>query len=145
MLGSDDSAGGRINSFPRSGLPDGGGAEPPLDLVHLSRQTQGDAALEDELLRLFRRQSRDLARALSASSSLSTASRADLAHRLRGSALAIGARRVAAAAARIEESAVVVAPASEASASEATALMEAIAALEAIVAEAVAEIDRMIG
>ena len=75
--------------------------EPAIDLVHLARQTGGDEALEAELLALFDRQSASLAPAL-ADGELPPRARADLAHKLRGSALAIGAARVAAAAEALE-------------------------------------------
>lgn len=72
-----------------------------LDLVHLARQTDGDSALEAELLALFDRQSAKLA-ARVALTDLSNRARSDVAHRLRGSALAIGANRVALAAEAFE-------------------------------------------
>jgi hypothetical protein len=75
----------------------------PLDLVHLARQCLGDCELEDELLRLFRAQSQTLTAQLSDPSQLSLESKANIAHKVRGSALAVGARRVAAAALKIEE------------------------------------------
>jgi HPt (histidine-containing phosphotransfer) domain-containing protein len=72
-----------------------------IDFVHLARQTEGDEALKAELLALFERQA---ARALQklADPALPEGARADLAHRLKGSALAIGAGRVAAAAEAVE-------------------------------------------
>jgi HPt (histidine-containing phosphotransfer) domain-containing protein len=75
---------------------------PAIDLVHLARQTDGDSALETELLGMFDRQSDKLISRL-ALTELSTRARGDIAHRLRGSALAVGAGRVAAAAAAVEE------------------------------------------
>src|ERR1700683_2156393 len=78
------------------------GFDPPLDLVHLARQCLGDHELEAELLQLFRQQAPTLTARLSASPPLSSDARAKIAHTLRGSALAVGAGRVAGAAWRIE-------------------------------------------
>jgi len=75
--------------------------EPPLDLVHLARQTDGDAALQQELLALFDRQSRNLL-ALASDGSAERQRRADAAHQLKGSALSMGAGAVARAAASVE-------------------------------------------
>ncbi len=77
--------------------------DPPLDLVHLARHCLGDRALEEELLRLFRLQSNAAAAELSEAPALSLESKANIVHKLRGSALAVGASRVARAATRIEE------------------------------------------
>jgi HPt (histidine-containing phosphotransfer) domain-containing protein len=73
---------------------------PVLDLEHLSRQTAGDRALEGELLALFEAQCARL-RPLLAVGRL-PGERADAAHTLKGSARAIGAWRLAAAADRLE-------------------------------------------
>jgi chemotaxis protein histidine kinase CheA len=67
---------------------------------------------------------------------LSLESRARIAHTLRGSALAVGARRVASAAWRIEELAV-------GSGGRNSAEAAATAALRSAVAEALAEIERI--
>jgi HPt (histidine-containing phosphotransfer) domain-containing protein len=75
--------------------------EPAIDLVHLARQTDGDAALEAELLALFDRQSANLLAQLAVDGA-ARAGRADIAHKLRGSALAVGAGRVASAAQTLE-------------------------------------------
>ena len=70
-----------------------------IDLVHLSRQTLGDAALETELLALFQNQSHQFARRLRGPSHPGDDRwRVDLAHTLKGSACAVGAFRVAQAA-----------------------------------------------
>ena len=68
----------------------------PIDLVHLSRQTFGERDLEAELLRLFDRQSAQILARLSEGAQGRW--RADLAHTLKGSARAVGAFDVAAAA-----------------------------------------------
>ena len=72
-----------------------------IDLVHLARQTDGDAALESELLAMFDAQAAKLSARL-ALAEVGAQTKADIAHRLRGSALAIGAHRVSAAAERAE-------------------------------------------
>jgi chemotaxis protein histidine kinase CheA len=113
-----------------------GGFDPPLDLVHLARQCLGDHELETELLGLFRRQARALTAQLSGSPFLSSEAKAQIAHTLRGSALAVGARRVASAAWRIEELA-------SAADDQGSAEARAIAALLSAVAEALTEIDRI--
>lgn len=81
----------------RDGGPAPAGAV--LDLVHLSRQTFGDHALETELLALFERQAGQLALRLAAPRGSGDAgARIDLAHMLKGSARSVGAFAVAAAA-----------------------------------------------
>ncbi len=62
----------------------------PIDLVHLARATDGDESLEAELLSMFDRQSEKLCQRVKLAD-LPRRARADIAHRLRGSALAIGA------------------------------------------------------
>ena len=65
---------------------------PAIDLVHLSRQTCGDGALESELLRLFANQAQQFAARLVDDRLPGDGPwRADLAHRLKGSARAVGA------------------------------------------------------
>jgi HPt (histidine-containing phosphotransfer) domain-containing protein len=81
-------------------VPPSGVGATPLDLAHLTRQTLGDPMLEREVLSLFRRQSGQiLDRLLRARGS---AERRLAAHTLKGSARAIGAWRVAAAAEAVE-------------------------------------------
>jgi HPt (histidine-containing phosphotransfer) domain-containing protein len=75
--------------------------EPAIDLVHLARQTDNDAALLDELLTLFDRQSASILAQLSCGA-VAVRVRADAAHTLRGSALALGAGAVARAALALE-------------------------------------------
>jgi HPt (histidine-containing phosphotransfer) domain-containing protein len=71
------------------------GFEPVIDLVHLARQTLSDQALELELLDLFDRQSARIIAQLRETRDGDAKIRGDLAHTLRGSALSIGAARVA--------------------------------------------------
>jgi HPt (histidine-containing phosphotransfer) domain-containing protein len=78
-------------------------ASSPIDLVHLARQTMGDRALEKELLALFERQAGQIADKLQRAES--GAATADLAHKLKGSARAVGAGAVAAAAEHYEHGA----------------------------------------
>jgi HPt (histidine-containing phosphotransfer) domain-containing protein len=67
-------------------------ARPVIDLVHLSRQTCGDSALETELLRLFANQAQQIAARIDEDRLPGDGPwRADLAHRLKGSARAVGA------------------------------------------------------
>jgi hypothetical protein len=114
------------------------GLSPPLDLVHLARQCLGDHELEAEVLQLFRSQALALTARLSGSPPLSFDGKAKIAHMLRGSALAVGAGRVASAASRIEELA-------SAGGDQSSAEAPAIAALQAAVSEALSEIDRLRG
>jgi HPt (histidine-containing phosphotransfer) domain-containing protein len=84
------------------------GAEPLIDLVHLSRQTLGDAALETELLRLFEEQARAFAARLRAPAPQNETARdiqqrIVLAHTLKGSSRAIGAFALADAAQAYED------------------------------------------
>ncbi|MFY9627345.1 MAG: Hpt domain-containing protein [Methylocystis sp.] len=79
---------------------------PVIDLVHLSRQTLGDSALEGELLTLFDRQALQFSTRLGASMAAGEGKwRGDLAHTLKGSASAVGAFMVADAAAAYETAA----------------------------------------
>jgi HPt (histidine-containing phosphotransfer) domain-containing protein len=109
---------------------------PPLDLVHLARQCLGDQELETELLGLFRLQAPALMAQLADSLVSSLESKARIAHTLRGSALAVGAGRVASAAWRIEELASI-------GGEQGSAETRALAELRFSVAEAVAEIERI--
>jgi HPt (histidine-containing phosphotransfer) domain-containing protein len=73
-----------------------------LDRNHLARMTFGDRSLEREVLQLFDRQSELLLERMRTSE---PAAIATLAHTLKGSAVGIGARRVASAAAEVEATA----------------------------------------
>jgi HPt (histidine-containing phosphotransfer) domain-containing protein len=84
-----------------SSPPGAAAGEPPVDLVHLARQTDGDAALQQELLALFDKQSASLLD-IASDRSAERRRRADAAHQLKGSALAMGAGAVARAAAAVE-------------------------------------------
>ena len=78
----------------------------PFDLVHLSRQTMGDRELEQEVLTLFERQAQHIGgRLTSLEAGANHVTRADLAHKLKGSARAVGAFAVASAAENYEHSA----------------------------------------
>jgi hypothetical protein len=125
--------------------PAAGGFDPPLDLVHLARQCQGDHELETELLGLFRLQAPALTAQLADPSFLPLESKAKIAHKLRGSALSVGAGRVARAAWRIEE---LVSEGSHRSGGNADQRLDeagGIAALLSAVTEAMVEIDRILG
>ena len=85
----------RIEWMPSPPLvPDDG----PIDIAHLRRMTLGDAALEREVLTMFSAQASRLAKDLAAMPADAPA----LAHKLKGSARAVGAFTVADAAAHIE-------------------------------------------
>ena len=114
-------------------------SDPGLDLVHLSRQCQGDRELEAELLRLFQLQLR--ARSTQLSDLSAPESKARIAHKLRGSALAVGTGRVARAAKAIEEKAL----AARGDARHLEAVSKAVGVLEAAAAEVVAEIALICG
>jgi hypothetical protein len=109
---------------------------PALDFSHLNAQTQGDATLERQLLTLFRVQARQIIFDLQNRTFESAKVRADFAHLLRGSSLAIGATRVAAMAGAYET---LVASPDE---GPAAIVLEALAKA---VADACAAIDRRIG
>ncbi|MDX6807049.1 Hpt domain-containing protein [Terrihabitans rhizophilus] len=74
--------------------------ERSLDLDHLSRRTSGDAALEREVLAIFRRQARQVLFQLEAMTDPHT--RLKIAQSLNGSAKGVGAWRVAEAAEALE-------------------------------------------
>jgi HPt (histidine-containing phosphotransfer) domain-containing protein len=84
--------------MPSEGAFGEAGDEPVIDLVHLARQTDSDQALEVELLEMFERQSGRIASQLVRTGPDEGKLCGDLAHMLKGSALAIGAGRVARAA-----------------------------------------------
>jgi HPt (histidine-containing phosphotransfer) domain-containing protein len=83
----------------------GGGPAPTapiIDLVLLARHSLGDQDLELELLEMFERQAARIIGQLTETISQDVKRGADLAHKLKGSALAVGANRVAEAANRFE-------------------------------------------
>jgi HPt (histidine-containing phosphotransfer) domain-containing protein len=71
-----------------------------IDTEHLNHQTFGDADLKREILEMFRVQTPPLLAAIDAQSG---DGRSDTAHRLKGSALAIGAMVLAEAADALEQ------------------------------------------
>ncbi len=114
-----------------------------LDLGHLSRQCMGDKDLEAEVLLLFRVQSATLMESLAQDGPASPAAKADIAHRLKGSAVAVGAFPVAKAAAAVEVCGRAGAEQGQEGPERAVELSQAIADLREAVAQAAAEIDRL--
>ena len=117
--------------------------DPPVDLVHLSRQCQGDPGLEEELLGLFARLSAPLVAQMS-DPHTGLERKADIAHKLRGSAMAIGAGRVARAAEAIEAMARSAPGGDRPGDEQEAAASRAVAALRAAVVEAVGQIERLL-
>ena len=76
------------------------GEGPAIDRAHLARMTFGDKALERELLALFDRQAGLLVARMHGTDAAAVKT---LAHTLKGSALGVGARGVAEAAAALEQ------------------------------------------
>ncbi len=74
--------------------------EAPIDLVQLATNTLGNRDLEVQVLHLFKSQSRMTMERLE--SETDKATRMDLVHTLKGSAMAIGAQRVATACESLE-------------------------------------------
>jgi len=109
-----------------------------LDLGHLRRQCLDDEALAAELLTRFRAEARAAARRLANADRLSASAGAEVAHRLRGAALGIGAFAVARAAEAVEVRARAVAGRDPGAA---LAMAAAVVALCEAVARATAEID----
>ncbi len=103
--------------------------EAPIDVEHLDRMTLGDGALRRDVLAMFLKQTGDLLGALAARPDQGAA----LAHTLKGSARAIGAFRVAACAERLEGAF-----------RQDDDPSQAIAALEAVVANACASIEAIL-
>ena len=126
--------------------PTGSGAETQgdrlVDLAHLSRQCMGDEDLEAEILSQFRTQSLALAALLRTDNLLAFAAQADIAHRLRGSALAAGAPAVVSAAEAVEACGRAGAGGSG-SANRIVEMSQAIATLSEAVVRTAAEIDRL--
>ena len=92
-----------VQPLPESGAVRADDTQCVLDLVHLSRQTLGDRALETELLELFERQATGALARLTGPAAASGSAGADIAHMLKGSARAVGAFGVARAAGDLEE------------------------------------------
>lgn len=74
----------------------------PLDRLHLAVQTNGDLALQRDLLNLFMVQAVDFVGHLHALAEADPSAARDLAHKMNGSARAIGAFELAAAADEFE-------------------------------------------
>ncbi len=127
--------------------PAGSSAEPRddrlLDLAHLSRQCMGDEDLETEILSQFRTQSLTLVAQISIDDSSPFAAQADIAHRLRGSALAVGAWAVASAAEAAETCSRAWARGAPEGATRLAEMSQAISTLSKAVLQTVAEIDRL--
>ncbi len=111
---------------------------PILDLVYLTHQCQGDSRLADELLLQFRLQTPALCAQLSGLPSTAPGAQGFIAHKLRGSALAVGALRVADAARLLEGE---IGASLDPTPAKNGRVSRAIAKLEATVAEAIARID----
>ena len=79
------------------------GEEPPIDLAHLRRYIAGDDVLGREIMALFHRNAFVLLARLAAA--VQAERRREAAHSLKGSALAVGAWRVASLAAAAEAAA----------------------------------------
>ncbi len=109
---------------------------PALDLDHLIDQTQGDEALERQLLSLFRTQAQLNLSNLQAESDNSARRNLEFAHLLKGAALVVGATHVAAIAAAYE---------SLYSHSTPSPALNVLAALREAIEEAIAAIDQRIG
>ena len=90
------------SNFGQENVRQSAGGDPAIDLVHLARQTYGDIALEAELLAMFDAQAAKIAARLR-QDELGARALADLAHQLKGSALAVGAHRVALSAEAVEK------------------------------------------
>ena len=141
----------RGDDEPESDRPAGAGARrpvlavrrpgglPALDRAHLSRQCFGDESLEAELLAMFRTQAPSLTEGIGEAAGSSPGLAADLAHRLKGSALAVGAARVGGAAARVEACG----RGGAEGPAEAAKMSQAVSELRGAVSEAVAEIERL--
>lgn len=76
------------------------GERRPIDLVHLAKQTLGDRSLENEILRLFMKQSDIYMQRVETAND--DRARFEAAHTIKGSARNIGAWIVADAAAHVE-------------------------------------------
>lgn len=101
-----------------------------LDRTHLAAQTDGDPSLQRDLLHLFAVQASELAPQISALAATDPVGAGELAHRIGGSARAIGAFELAEAAASLERALNTGGGSAELN-SVAAALGKALAAIEA--------------
>ena len=90
-----------LGELERPAAEAGAPPEAIIDWRHLERQCLGDATLAQDLLGLFAAQARQLATQIT-DAALAAPALADLAHRLKGSALAVGANALAARASTLE-------------------------------------------
>lgn len=91
---------GMARKMPPAGAGYAESGDRPVDLVHLAQHSLGDQQLEQEILRLFVRQSAIYLERLKAAAS--NDARCQAAHTIKGSARGIGAWRVAHLAEAIE-------------------------------------------
>ncbi len=95
-----DTGGDRVGDAPGGQGPAGGHGAHPVDLVHLARHTLGNRDLEQEVLRLFVRQSAAFLDKMKGAADHEQRARA--AHTIKGSARGIGAWQVADCAEAVE-------------------------------------------
>lgn len=83
----------------RSADPQRSRSQRPVDLAHLSRQTMGDRSLERDVLQMFIEGAKAMSRDLSSAAAKNAPA---IAHKLKGSARAVGAFRLSELAASCE-------------------------------------------
>jgi HPt (histidine-containing phosphotransfer) domain-containing protein len=150
-------SGGKIeDSTPVNGEISPTGERPPagasgdvdpsiLDLDHLTRQCLGDVELAADLVAQFRAQVISTLTQLGADARPSLSEAADIAHRLKGSSLAIGAPSVARAAAAVETCARGGRRGRHDASDSAVELSLALSTLRGAIADVIMEIDRVYG
>jgi HPt (histidine-containing phosphotransfer) domain-containing protein len=116
-----------------------------LDLDHLARQCLGDAAFAADLVAQFRAHALSTLARLGAGARLPSNEAADIAHRLKGSSLAIGAPSVARAAAAVETCARAGRTGRHEASDNVVELSQALATLREAITNVVVEIDRVYG
>lgn len=102
MARQDFDAPDEVGCASRDEMSDSGDHAEPLDLVHLAAQTGGDLTLQRDLLDLFIKQSAEFVAHMPALAEADPAAASQLAHRVNGSARAIGAFELVAAAVELE-------------------------------------------